>query len=207
MTETSPAKQEAILQTALRLLVKRGFFGTSTPPISKQAGVATGTPCFYFRTKEDLIDTLYLRVKAEAAEAMRQGLPEEKDTKGRLRRLWRNAVLWGAQNPEKMQFMEQFAHSPFISKTTHEEGLSRFSFLHEYVIQGIEEGVIRDYDPTLLFCMRTSSLSSVILRVAAIHDPEQREAIITQGMDFVWNGLSAEQGEEKHQKTRKPVRK
>lgn len=192
MPDPSSDKQEAILNTALGLFVERGFFGTPTSLISKEAGVATGTLFFYFKTKEELIDTLYLRVKAEAAGAMMQGLDKEKDTKGRLRRLWHNAVEWGVVNPEKMQFMEQFAHSPFVSKTAHEEGLSRFSFLHEYVVQGIREGIIRDYDPALLFCMMASSLSSVITRVAAIKDPAEREAIIEQGMDYVWNGLAAE---------------
>lgn len=185
-------KKEAILNTALTLFVGRGFYGTPTSLISKEAGVATGTLFFYFKTKEELIDTLYLRIKAEAAEAMGQGLPEEKDTKGRLRHLWRNAVEWGAQNPAKMQFMEQFAHSPFISKTAREEGLTRFSFLHEYMIKGIEEGVIRDSDPSLLFSMMASSLSSVIARVVEVDDPGLRDAIIEQGMDFVWNGIRSE---------------
>lgn len=190
--DTATDKQEAILATALRLFTERGFFGTPTSLISKEAGVATGTLFFYFKTKEELIDTLYLRVKAEAAGAMMQGLDRENDTKGRLRRLWHNAVEWGVLNPEKMQFMEQFAHSPFVSKTAHEEGLSRFSFLHEYVVQGISEGIIRDYDPALLFCLMASSLSSVITRVATIKDPAEREEIIEQGMDYVWNGLATE---------------
>jgi AcrR family transcriptional regulator len=185
-------KQEAILNTALTLFVGRGFYGTPTSLISKEAGVATGTLFFYFRTKEELIDTLYLRVKAEAAEAMRQGLDEEETTKGKLRRIWYNAVEWGVENPEKMQFMEQFAHSPFVSSTAHEEGLSRFSFLQEYVLEGIREGVIRDFDPPLLFCMMASTLASVITRVAEVDDPDIRVTIIEQGMDFVWNGLKAE---------------
>ncbi len=192
MPDPGREKEEAILQTALRLFVERGFYGTPTSLISKEAGVATGTLFFYFRTKEELIDTLFLQVKAEAADTMRQGLDEEKNTKGKLRRLWRNAVEWGVDNPAKMQFMEQFTHSPFISKTAREEGFSRFSFLHRYVVQGIEEGIIRNYDPALLLSIMAASLSGVIMRVAAIKDPAMREAIIEQGMNFVWNGLAAE---------------
>jgi len=185
-------KKEAILNTALTLFVTRGFYGTPTSLISKEAGVATGTLFFYFKTKEELIDTLYLRVKAEAAAAMRRKLDDEQETQGKLRRLWVNAVEWGIKNPAKMQFMEQFAHSPFVSTTAHEEGLSRFSFLHEYVLQGIREGVIRNFDPSLLFCMMASALAGVIARVAEVDDPDVRRTIIEQGMDFVWNGLRAE---------------
>jgi len=189
MPEPGPDKQEAILNTALTLFTERGFFGTPTSMISKEAGVATGTLFFYFKTKEDLIDTLYRRIKSEAAQAMCRGIGTEKGTKAKLRRLWFNAVEWGIQNPAKMKFMEQFAYSPFVSTTAHEEGMSHFHFMQDLVREGIREGVVRDFDPPLLFCMMASSLSGLIARVSLTDDPVEREAIIGQGLEFIWNGL------------------
>ncbi|MGA2120880.1 MAG: TetR/AcrR family transcriptional regulator [Methanoregula sp.] len=184
-------KQEAILTTALTLFTERGFFGTPTSLISKEAGVATGTLFFYFKTKEDLIDTLYRRTKSEAAQAMCRGLNKEKTAKAKLRRLGFNAVEWGIQNPAKLKFMEQFAHSPFVSTTAQEEGMSHFLFLQDLVQAGIREGVIRTFDPSLLFCMMASALSGLITRASATDDPAEQEALIEQGLDFVWNGMKA----------------
>ena len=185
-------KQEAILSTSLRLFTERGFFGTPTSLISKEAGVATGTLFFYFKTKEELIDTLYLRVKAEAAEAMCRGLVNEPDAKAKLYRLGRNAVAWATEHPEKMKFMEQFAHSQFVSTSAQEEGMSRFLFLHDLITEGIREGSVRDYDPGLLIFMMASSLSGLAARVASAGSPAERDAAIGQGMAFIWNGLKAE---------------
>lgn len=196
MPEPASDKEEAILKTALRLFVERGFFGTPTSLISKEAGVATGTLFFYFKTKEDLIDTLYRRIKAEAAEAMGDGLSDEKDAKAKLRRLGLNAVAWGIQNPEKMQFMEQFAHSPFVSTSAQEEGMSRFVFLQDLIRDGIREGAIRQYDQKLIFCMMACTISAVVARVAAAGTTAERERIIEQGMDFVWNGIRTGSGTE-----------
>jgi AcrR family transcriptional regulator len=190
--ETAIDKQKAIMDTALRLFTERGFFGTPTSLISKEAGVATGTLFFYFKTKEDLIDTLYLRVKAEAAEAMCRGLDQEPDVKARLYRLGRNGVAWATEHPDKMKFMEQFAHSQFVSTTAQEEGMSRFLFLQDLITEGIREGSIRDYDPGLLIFMMASSLSGLAARVAAAGSSSEREAAIEQGMAFIWNGLKAE---------------
>jgi len=197
MPDPGSDKREAILKTALSLFVERGFFGTPTSLISKEAGVATGTLFFYFRTKEALIDTLYLQVKAKAADAMCRGLKEEKDTKARLNRLGHNAVAWGMKNPKEMKFMEQFAHSPFVSTSAQEEGMSRFVFLQDLVTEGIREGVIRDYDPQLLVFMMASSLSGLTGRAAAAGSPAEREAIIDQGLAFVWNGLTTGPAKEK----------
>jgi AcrR family transcriptional regulator len=191
MREPAPDKQEAILATALTLFTERGFSGTPTSLISKEAGVATGTLFFYFKTKEDLIDTLYRRVKSEAAQAMRQGLAKEKTPSAKLRRLGHNAVAWGIENPQKRKFMEQFAHSPFVSTSAQEEGMSRFLFLKDLVQDGIREGEIRDADPTLLFCMMASAFTGLIARASATKDPAERKAIIEEGMDFVWNGMKA----------------
>jgi len=191
MREQGKDKQEAILSTALTLFTERGFFGTPTSLISKEAGVATGTLFFYFKTKEDLIDTLYRRTKSEAAQAMCKGLNKEKTAKAKLRRLGFNAVEWGIQNPAKLKFMEQFAHSPFVSTTAQEEGMSHFLFLQDLVQAGIREGVIRTFDPSLLFCMMASALSGLITRASATDDPAEQEALIEQGLDFVWNGMKA----------------
>ena len=199
--DVSNDKQEALIKTALRLFVERGFYGTPTSLISKEAGVATGTLFFYFKTKEDLIDTIYRQVKAEAADAMCRGLDHEPDARAKLHRLGRNAVAWGTEHPEKMKFMEFFAHSPFVSATAQKEGMSRFLFMQDLFEEGIREGTIRDIDPGLLIFMMASSFSGLIARVAAAGSDAERETIITQGLDFVWNGLAADTGKE--QKSRK----
>jgi AcrR family transcriptional regulator len=197
-------KQEAILNTALRLFTERGFFGTPTSLISKEAGVATGTLFFYFKTKEELIDTLYLRVKAEAAQAFCENLEKEPDAKTRLNRLGRNAIAWGLEHPEKMKFMEIFAHSPFVSTTAQLEGMSRFLFLQDLIAQGVREGSIRNYDPKLLIFMMASSFSGLIARVAEAGSAEEREQIIDQGMEFIWSGFSAGNDKEHKDKGKKP---
>lgn len=192
MREPLPDKQEAILETALRLFTERGFAGTPTSLISKEAGVATGTLFFYFKTKEDLIDTLYRRVKSEAAQEMGRGLDAEKTAKAKLRRLGRNAVGWGLENPAKLKFMEQFAHSPFVSTSAHEEGMSHFAFLEDLVLQGIRDGEIRNVEPSGLFCMMASALAGLIAHALSTKDEEERTTIIENGLDFIWYGMKAE---------------
>jgi AcrR family transcriptional regulator len=191
MREPSPDKQEAILNTALTLFTERGFAGTPTSLISREAGVATGTLFFYFKTKEDLIDTLYRRVKSEAAEAMGQGLETRKSAKEKLIRLGRNAVGWGLANPKKLKFMEQFAHSPFVSTSAHEEGMSHFTFLEDLIREGIRSGEVRDVDPSGILCLMASALSGLIAHALSTDNPAEREKIIEDGLDFIWYGMKA----------------
>ena len=192
MRHMEPAndKREVILETALVLFTERGFYGTPTAMISREAGVATGTLFFYFTTKEELIDALYRQIKSEAGTALREGVDQERTIQSKIRRVGENAIAWGTKNPKKFRFMEQFAHSPFVSTTAHEEGMSHFLFLQELVREGIREGVIRDYDPELLCSVLASSLSGLPARIMETADPVKREVLIRQGLAFLWNGLA-----------------
>jgi AcrR family transcriptional regulator len=183
--------REKILTTALTLFTERGFFGTPTSLISKEAGVATGTLFFYFPTKEGLIDTLYRRIKSEAAQVMCRDFGKEKTALAKLRRIGFNAIKWGIENPAKQKFMEQFAHSPFVSTNASEEGMSHFLFLKDLVGDGIREGTIRNIDPDLLFCMMASSFSGLIARAYTEKDPPRRKKIVDEGLDFIFTGMKA----------------
>ncbi len=61
-----PPKKQALLEAAIELFAKDGFWQTTTASIAQEAGVATGKLFNYFPTKNDLIDELYLSIKREA---------------------------------------------------------------------------------------------------------------------------------------------
>jgi hypothetical protein len=87
--------------------------------------------------------------------------------------------------------MEQFAHSPFVSTTAHEEGMSHFLFLQELVRDGIRKGVIRESDTDLLCSVLASSLAGLAAGIMATPDPVRQKILIGQGLAFLWNGIAA----------------
>jgi AcrR family transcriptional regulator len=66
MKEQLTDKRKAIIVVSLALFSERGFHGTPTSWIAQDARVATGTFFHYFKTKEELIESLYLDIKKEA---------------------------------------------------------------------------------------------------------------------------------------------
>jgi AcrR family transcriptional regulator len=189
-------KREAILETALVLFTERGFYGTPTAMISREAGVATGTLFFYFKTKEELIDALYRQIKSEAGAAFRNGVDRELTVKAKIRRVGENAIAWATTNRNKFRFMEQFAYSPFVSTTAHEEGTSHFLFLTELVRDGMRDGLIRESDTDLLCSVLASSLAGLAARIMATPDPGRQTILIRQGLAFLWNGIAAHPDED-----------
>ncbi len=70
----SEEKRNALMAAATRVIARHGM-GAPTALIAQEAGVANGSLFTYFGTKADLVNDLYLELKAGQASAVLAGLP------------------------------------------------------------------------------------------------------------------------------------
>src|SRR5260370_29428206 len=71
-------KQKRILEAAVKVFARKGYFAARVSEIARKAGVADGTIYLYFRSKEDILVKLFDEVMAEHVQQARQamrGLP------------------------------------------------------------------------------------------------------------------------------------
>lgn len=183
-------KRTAIMEAALKLFTERGFHGTSTAQISKEAGVATGTLFNYFPTKEDLINSLYFEVKGRLSRSMGKGIETESTFQERLRRLWSNFINWGVDNQEEFFFVGQFCSSPYITKYTREEVMKEYIFLHNLVNEGIKTGEIKDFSPELTIAMFYQGSRAVVGLILDSNMALDKDKLIEKGFQIIWNGLT-----------------
>ncbi|HEY3362220.1 MAG TPA: TetR/AcrR family transcriptional regulator [Methanosarcina sp.] len=182
-------KRTAIMEAALKLFTERGFHGTSTAQISKEAGVATGTLFNYFPTKEDLINSLYFEVKGELSHSMGKEIESEITFQEKLRKIWSNLINWGVDNQEEFLFVGQFCSSPYISKFTHEEVMKEFVFLHKLVNEGIKTGEIQEFSPDLTISMFYQDSRAVVDLILNSDFSKDRDELIKNGFQILWRGL------------------
>lgn len=107
-------KREKILDTALRLFVEYGFQGTPTSKIAEVAEVSNGTLFRYFKTKDDLIVSLYIYVKGDLNSYLSDKIGNHTDIKECFRDLFIYATLWHIKNQDKHHFIQQFHYSPHM---------------------------------------------------------------------------------------------
>jgi TetR/AcrR family fatty acid metabolism transcriptional regulator len=63
-------KRERILSAAERIFARHGFFAAKVADVAKEAGVADGTIYLYFKSKDDLLISLFERRMLELTEAL-----------------------------------------------------------------------------------------------------------------------------------------
>src|SRR2546430_16367590 len=63
------AKRDAILRGAIDVFAERGYFNAQVADVARAAGIAAGTVYLYFKSKDDLLVSIFER-------SMRDGLAE-----------------------------------------------------------------------------------------------------------------------------------
>ena len=78
-------KRALILEAATRVFAERGFFAAQVADIARRAGIAAGTVYLYFRSKDELLVTLFDRTMQDAIREGRDALATVDDPADRLR--------------------------------------------------------------------------------------------------------------------------
>ncbi len=114
------ARRDAILDAATLVFAERGFFSAQVADVARRAGVAAGTVYLYFKSKDDLLISLFNRTMREALEEARNLLTTVSDPVARLQRfaelhlgrLGRDralAVVFQVELRQSTKFMAEFS--------------------------------------------------------------------------------------------------
>ena len=80
-------KREAILRAATRVFARNGYFSSKVADIARAADVADGTVYLYFKSKEEILHSIFDQNMAEAITACRQLIEKSRDPREKLRRI------------------------------------------------------------------------------------------------------------------------
>src|SRR6187455_2084046 len=82
-------KRDAILRAAIDVFDERGYFGAQVADVARVAGVAAGTVYLYFKSKDDLLVSIFERSMRDGLEHSRAAVADLADPVERLRLLAR----------------------------------------------------------------------------------------------------------------------
>jgi len=185
----SEDKRNAILDAATRLFAERGLAAAPTSGISRRADVAEGTLFTYFKTKDDLINSLYREIKLELADAMMSDFPRKKNVRTRLRHVWDRYVNWGIANPAQRKVLAQLVVSDILTKDSREAGNAPFVELQTMIRDAIEQRVFRDDLPVELVSKSLGAMAEATMDLMGAH-PAKANKYRDSGFQMYWAGIT-----------------
>jgi TetR/AcrR family fatty acid metabolism transcriptional regulator len=133
-----PDKHAAILRAAIRVFANNGYFNSKVADIAREAGVADGTVYLYFKSKEEILHSIFDRSMEKAIADGKKQLADITDPREKLRRIAllhlerlgadRDlAVVFQVELRGSTKFMEEFSAAGFaeyleLIRLTFEQG-------------------------------------------------------------------------------------
>jgi TetR/AcrR family fatty acid metabolism transcriptional regulator len=118
----SDDKRQRILQAAVKVFARKGYFAARVAEVARRAGVADGTIYLYFRNKEDILVSLFDGVMSEHVSRGREELLSIRGAPAKLRAIAEHhlrllggdrelAVVFQVELRQSTKFMERFTAS------------------------------------------------------------------------------------------------
>src|SRR3954447_26979563 len=80
-------KREAILRAATSVFAHNGYFNSKVADIAREAGVADGTVYLYFKSKEEILHSIFDRSVDEAVAEAKKLIESTADPREKLRQI------------------------------------------------------------------------------------------------------------------------
>jgi len=107
-------KVDRIYRAAMKVINREGFQGCSMTKIATEADLSPATIYLYFENKEDMIDKLFIHLKAKMGNSYSHQESELSPSRGTFRTLWLNHYQYITENAEEYNFLENFSNCPLI---------------------------------------------------------------------------------------------
>ncbi|MBI5628190.1 MAG: TetR/AcrR family transcriptional regulator, partial [Candidatus Rokubacteria bacterium] len=140
-----PDKPQQIIDAAVRVFARKGYYNSRVSDIAKEAGIGAGTIYLYFRTKDDILVTLFREKMAQFVATLRKAIAGEPDAEAKLRGLIFLHFQLLEQHPELAEVVqvEQRQGQKFFRGASAHEISSYFALIGSVLEEGMAAGLFR----------------------------------------------------------------
>src|SRR5437660_2359732 len=187
-------KRGTILRAATRVFARNGYFNSKVADIARAAEVADGTVYLYFKSKEEILHSIFDQNIAEAIAAGRKLIENLDDSREKLRRIAKLhlerlgadrdlAVVFQVELRGSTKFMEEFSAAGFA------EYLDLLCKIFE---EGQRSRVFReDLNAKVVSKILFGALDEMATNWIISHRDYQLEPMADAAIDVFLNGVSS----------------
>lgn len=190
MNIQSMDKRAQILATITEIIASEGVTGSPMSQLAKKSGVATGTIYHHFKSKEDIINEVYISIKKNFKVIIEEVKAKQLDFEEEFKGVWLGFYHYFANHPTQFKFIQQVDHSPIITPETHTTCEKYLHPVFEFYQKGIDENILIDMDIMLIGHLTYDNIFTMVNLKLKGFQITQR--ILQQAVDFSWRGIAKE---------------
>lgn len=191
----SSGKRELILRAATRVFARNGYFNSKVADIARAAEVADGTVYLYFKSKEEILHSVFDQNMSDAIAAGRELIKTLSDPREKLRRIAKLhlerlgadrdlAVVFQVELRGSTKFMEEFSAAGFAEY---------LDLLRQIIEEGQHSRVFRkNLNAKVVAKILFGALDEMATNWIISHRSYRLEPMADVVMDVFLNGVSTE---------------
>ncbi|SDT42289.1 transcriptional regulator, TetR family [Paenibacillaceae bacterium GAS479] len=194
MFEAYNKAQRAVLETTLRIIIRKELQATSMALIAKESQVSTGNIYHYFKSKEEIVNELYRAIVAFNGEHVSEAFSQGRTIREKFELAWGKVIELSRNHPEGFQFIEQYTFSPYIRDDVKEAvyGGGWCEPMNRLYVEAIEQKLFKPMDPRLMVQMHHGSF--VYLIKANLHcNYELTSEMISEAIASCWDAVRTDE--------------
>src|SRR5262245_26515330 len=144
-----PDKPQQIIEAAVRVFARRGYYNSRVSDIAREAGIAAGTIYLYFRTKDDILVSLFRDKMANLVDVVRNAIVDEPVTDRKVRVLVHLHVILLENDPDLAEVLqvELRQGQKFFRGASSQEIGAYFALIAAVLEEGVNAGRFRSGFP------------------------------------------------------------
>lgn len=159
----SEIKRNALVKATITLVNNNGFHATPMSKIAKMANVSPATIYLYFENKQDLVNKVYIDVKAAftayAFETYQDNMPVAQG----FELIWKRISDFKLNEGEEALFLAQCDNTPVIDEDSRQVGIKHLQPLLDLWERGRQERIIKPLSDYLLYAYTINPLSFLMV--------------------------------------------
>lgn len=171
-----------IIDAALGLFTRRGYFNTTVPDVARAAQVSVGSIYHHFKDKEDVARALYLDLVERLQQALTEIAGEHASAHDRCRAVMAMLFDLTESDRDAMDFMLYAKHRDFLPSERPVCSSKPFETMRRFVEEGMARGEIRQMD----VMVATSCLFGGAIRLITARLDGVLEGALPERLDAVW---------------------
>ncbi len=188
MNIQSMDKRDQILETTLALIATKGLNGSPMSLIAKESGVAIGTIYHHFKSKEEIINVIYLNKKKNFKLIFDRYENKDLTFKNHFEYVWHDTYTFFIENPLIFQFTQQIGNSPIITPEVKEAGQTYFKSFFDFYQEGIDQGIFIKIDLTIMGQLIFGNILSLV--ELKINGTPITNKTVKEAINFSWRAIS-----------------
>jgi len=160
-------RRQQILDAAVRVFAKNGFYNSKVLDVAREAGVANGTVYLYFPSKDDILMSIFEEQMSELIDYMKHEIQKESGCLNKLRKLVSMQMHLIETNREltELLLVESRQSGKFLKSKAIDAVADYIDMLSDVLKEGITEGTIKkDIDVIIVGTMLFSAVEGLATR-------------------------------------------